>query len=88
MESVKFNGHNFHAWKVKIQLHFMSRNLWGIVKGKEKSPTDDRQLLELEKKEERSKSILGLSLSDSQLHLIDLSKTSTQMWEQMSKIFG
>jgi hypothetical protein len=91
MESVpleKFNGHNFHAWKVKIQLHLMSRNLWGIVKGTEKAPTDVRQLLEWEKREERAKSILGLSLSDSQLHLIDLSKSSTQMWEQLSKIFG
>jgi hypothetical protein len=91
MESVpleKFNGHNFHAWKVNIQLHLMSRNLWAIVKGTEKAPTDARQLLEWEKREERTNSILGLSLLDSQLHLIDLSKSSTQMWEQLSKIFG
>jgi hypothetical protein len=66
----------------------MSRNLWGIVKGTEKEPTDARQLLEWEKRDERDNSILGLSLSDSQLHIIDLRKSSTQMWEQLSKIFG
>ena len=68
----KFNGFNFHTWKVKIQLQMMSRNLWSIVKGTERVPTDVRQLNEWEKREERAKSILGLSLSDSQLHLINL----------------
>ena len=36
----KFNGFNFHTWKVKIQLQMMHKNLWGIVKGTEKAPTD------------------------------------------------
>ena len=77
MESIaleKFNGLNFHTWKVKIQLQMMSRNLWNIVQGMEKASTDARQLNEWEKREERAKSILGLSLPDSQLHLIDLQK--------------
>ena len=68
MESIaleKFNGLNFHTWKVKIQLQMMSRNLWSIVKGIERAPIDARQLNEWEKREERAKSILGLSLSDS-----------------------
>ena len=34
----KFNGLNFHTWKVKIQLHIMNKNLWGIVKGIEATP--------------------------------------------------
>ena len=39
-------------------------------------------------KEEKVKSIIGLSLSDSQLHLIDLDKSSAEIWEHLSKIFG
>jgi hypothetical protein len=84
----KFNGPNFHTWKVKIQLQMMHKNLWGIVKGTEKEPTDPRQLIEWEKREDRAKSILGLSLADSQLHLINLEKSSEEMWEQLSQIFG
>jgi hypothetical protein len=84
----KFNGFNFHTWKVKIQLQMMHRNLWGIVKGTEKAPTDPRQLIEWEKKDDRAKAILGLSLADSQLHLIDLKKSSAELWAQLSTIFG
>ena len=84
----KFNGFNFHTWKVKIQLQMMRRNLWGIVKGIEKAPTDPRQLIEWEKKDDRAKAILGLSLADSQLHLIDLKKYSAELWAQLSTIFG
>lgn len=84
----KFNGFNFHTWKVKVQLQMMHKNLWGIVKGTEKAPTDPRQLIEWEKREDRAKSILGLSLADSQLHLIDLKKSSEEMWVQLSTIFG
>jgi hypothetical protein len=84
----KFNGFNFHTWKVKIQLQMMHKNLWGIVKGTEKAPIDPKQLIEWEKREDRAKSILGLSLADSQLHLIDLEKSYEEMWVQLSAIFG
>jgi len=57
----------------------MHKNLWGIVKGTKKTPTDAKQLIEWEKREDRAKSILGLSLADSQLHLIDLEKSSEEM---------
>ena len=53
MESIaleKFNGLNFHTWKVKTQLQMISRNLWSIVKGTERAPTDARQLNEWEKR--------------------------------------
>jgi hypothetical protein len=84
----KFNGFNFHTWKVKIQMHLMNRGVWSIVKGTEKAPSDPRLLVEWEKKEEKAKAIIGLALSDTQLHLIDLEKPSKEIWEQLSKLFG
>ena len=65
----------------------MSMNLQSIVKGTERAPTDARHLNEWEKREERAKSILGLSLSDSQLHLIDLQKSSAEIWDELNKVF-
>ena len=70
----KFNGFNFHTWKVKIQMHLMNKGVWIIVKGTEKAPSDPRLLVEWERKEEKDKAIIGLALSDTQLHLIDLEK--------------
>ena len=76
----KFNGNNFHTWKVKVQMHLMNRGLWSIVKGIELVSIDPRLLVEWEKKEEKAKSIISLALSDTQLLLIDLAKTSYKIW--------
>ena len=54
----------------------------------ERAPTDASHLNEWGKREERAKSILGLSLLDSQLHLIDLQKSSTEIWDELNKVFG
>jgi hypothetical protein len=84
----KFDGNNFHTWKVKIQMHLMNRGLWSIVKGTEQAPNDPRVLVEWQKREEKAKAIIGLALSDMQLHLIDLAKSSNEIWEELSKLFG
>ena len=47
----KFNGNNFHKWKVKVQMHLMNISLWSIVKGTEQDSTDPILLVEWEKKE-------------------------------------
>ena len=52
----------------------MSKNLWGIIDGSETTPTNSAHLIAWEKREERSKSIIALTLSDSKLHLIYLKK--------------
>jgi len=84
----KFDGNNFYTWKVKVQMHLMNRGLWSIVKGTEQAPNDPRLLVEWQKKEEKAKAIIGLALSDMQLHLIDLAKSSNEIWEELSKLFG
>jgi hypothetical protein len=84
----KFNGFNFNTWKIKIRMHLMNRGVWRVVKGTEQAPSDPRPLVEWEKKEEKDKAIIGLALSDMQLHLIDLEKPSNEIWEQLSKLFG
>ena len=84
----KFNGHNFHTWKVKIQLHLTSKNLWGIVKGIESEPTQPPIVVELKNRYNHAKSIIGLALSDLELHHIDLDKSYEKIWEELQKLFG
>ena len=33
-------------------------------------------------------SIIGLALSDSKLHLVDLTKPSKEIWEHLAQLFG
>lgn len=66
----------------------MHKNLCGLVKGQEPTPQDPKQLVDWLKWEDKSKSIIGLSLSNSQLHLLNLEKSSAQIWEKLSQIFG
>ena len=85
----KFNGHNFHTWKVKIQLHLMIKNLWGIVKGIETEPTQPpTRVVEWKNRDNHAKSIIGLALSDSELHHIDLDKSSEEIWEELQKLLS
>lgn len=68
----KFNDINFHTWKVKIQMHLMNKGLWSIVKGTKKAPTYAELFTDWKKRELKVETIIGLGLSNAQLHLVDL----------------
>ncbi|KAH9331246.1 hypothetical protein KI387_003354, partial [Taxus chinensis] len=66
----------------------MNKNLWRIVDGKEPKPTDLTKLVEWETRDDKAKAIIGLALSDTELHYVDLEKSSHEMWENLNKTFG
>ena len=67
----------------------MSKNLRGIVKGIETEPTQPpARVVEWKNRDNHAKSIIGLALSDSKLHHIDLDKSSKEIWEKLQKLFG
>ena len=72
----KYSSFNFHSWKVKIQMQLMNKNLWVVVKGTETSPTNPNGLVEWESIDDKAKAIIGLALVDSDLHHIDLERSS------------
>jgi hypothetical protein len=57
----------------------MNKNLWGIVKGNEQSSTDQNKLLEWQSRDDKAKAIIGFSLSNSELHPVDLKKSSKEI---------
>lgn len=83
----KYNVHNFPTWKVKIQMQFLNKYLWDIVNGTEVVPTNAKKKIDWESREEKAKSIIGLALSDSQLHRVDLEKFSKEIWDELNKLF-
>lgn len=76
----KFNGVNFHTWKVNIQMQLMNKNLWGIVSGKEKEPIDVSKLLEQKTRDDEAKAIIELAMSNPKLHQVDLKNPSMEIW--------
>jgi hypothetical protein len=65
----------------------MNKNLCAIVKGTEQSPTDPNKLLEWQSRDDKAKATIGLALSDSKLHHVDLRKLSKEIWDYLNKIF-
>jgi len=63
------------------------QNLWGIVKGTEKSLTDPNKLLKWKNIDYKAKAIIGLSLSASKLHHIDMEKLSKLIASNGCKVF-
>jgi hypothetical protein len=89
----KYSGFNFHTWKVKIQMQLMNKSLWGIVKGTEQAPRDPikldpNKLLEWKSRDDKAKAIIGLALIDSELHHVDLEKSSKEIWDTLNALFG
>jgi hypothetical protein len=75
-------------WKVKIQMQLMNKNLCRIVKGIEPELVDLNKLIEWQSKVDKVKAIIGLAFFDSELHHVDLEKSSKEIWKNLKKLFG
>jgi len=75
----KFNGSNIYTWNVKFQMSLMHKHLWRLVKGKGPTPQYPKKIASWLKTEEKAKYFICFSLLDSQLHLIDLEKSSAKI---------
>ena len=72
--------------EVKVKMNLMHKNLWGLLKVTKPTPQDPKLLVNWLKMEDKSNSIIGLSLLDSQFHPIDLEKCLAQIWEELREI--
>jgi len=84
----KFNGHNFDTRMVKIQMQSKNKSLWGVVKGTETEPARSNKIITWQSRDDKAKSIIGLAISDSEPHHVDLDKFSKEIWEELNQLFG
>jgi hypothetical protein len=54
----------------------------------ETMPTYAKQFIEWQSRDDKDKSIIGLSLLYSQLHHVDLAKSSKVIQDELSQLFG
>jgi len=60
----------------------------GNSKWKGKTPIDANKLLDWSIRDDKAKAIIGLALFDTELHHVDLDKSSTEIWDNLNKLFG
>ena len=84
-ESGKLNGSNFTNWKFKIQTLLEGANAWTIVTGDEQKPTASTQKEDREKRENKAKVLLKMSVKYNVIAHIRDCKTS-QRFGRKSRI--
>ena len=86
-ESGKLNGSNFTNWKFKIQTLLEGANAWTIVTGDEQKTTASTQKEDWEKRENKAKVLLKMSVKDNvNAHIRDC-KTSREIWTKMKSLY-
>lgn len=83
----KFDGTNFHLWKVRMQMYLLDKDLWRIVDGSETRPTTIAEQPDWDKRDGKARANILLHLKDSQLLLVNSLKTSKEMWDGLCNMF-
>lgn len=73
----KLNGVNYAAWKFKVKMLLSHKGLWEVVDGTASNAALDKKAL----------SVIGLSVSDSQIvHIMDCD-TGKTAWDKLSSLY-
>ena len=59
-------------------MQLMHKKKWGMVNGKEALPIQVCNVLEWQSRDDKTKMVTGLALSNSELHHVDLPKSSKE----------
>ena len=84
----KFDGKNFHIWKIRMQMLLQERGLWSIVTGDEKEPkTPPEAIQEYQKRETKAFNAICMNVKDSLLTQVYAGKTAQKAWDSSEKMF-
>lgn len=86
-ESGKLNGSNFTNWKFKIQTLLEGANAWAIVTGDEQKPAATTQTEDWEKRENKAKVLLKMSVKDNVIAHIRDCKSSAEIWTKIKNLY-
>ena len=66
----KLNGSNYHAWKFKIQMVLIDKDIWDVIDGSEEEPMAESSVAASgawNKKDKKALATICLSVTDSEL---------------------
>jgi len=83
----KLDGTNFQAWKFKIKMVLIDKELWAYVDGDKKTaPTNAEQLAIWQSKDQRALSTICLSVKDTELVHLVACDTSAKAWKKLHDV--
>ena len=90
----KFDGTNFHLWKLKARMILEELELWSIIEGTERrpQPQDDvshftEKLSTWQKKNAKARRIICLNLADGQLQQVQYTTNAKEAWDKLVSIY-
>lgn len=81
----RFDGTNFHIWKVRMEMYLTEKDVWKLVDGSEARPTSNPT--DWDKRDGKARACILLHLKDTQLLLVNNLKTSKEMWDGLCGMF-
>ena len=85
----KFDGENFHLWKLKIKFILIDKGLYKVASGKYKKPSGGtpQEIEKWEDLDQRALSVICLHLKDSQLLSVSKAKSSEEAWTSLETMY-
>ena len=84
----QFDGKKFHLWKFRMTYLLKFKKLWGYVSGEIAKPEVEVEGRNTwEEKDDAAKTILCLSLDDTQLPYVLMATTSKEMWDKLGDAY-
>jgi hypothetical protein len=87
MESLKvmekFDGGNFHLWKLKMRMMLSKHGLWKFVDGSARIPNDEDQIKDYNEKATKAFTLLCEHLMDAQFAHIQYCENVKSAWETL-----
>ena len=87
----KFDGENWHIWKLKIKFILIDKGLWKIVSGRVQKPfgpgVTPEDVEKWEDLDERALSCICLHMKDSQLLNVSKAESSAEAWESLETLY-
>ena len=82
----RLNDTNYHAWKQKILLLLILKDLDAYIV-QEAPPKDDGRFSQWVRGDKKAQAIIGLSLSDDHLEHVRKVSSAKQMWDVIKDVF-
>jgi gag-polypeptide of LTR copia-type/Domain of unknown function (DUF4219) len=85
----KLDATNYHAWKHKIRMVLIDKELWDVVDGSEEEPTTSNatKTKAWQKMNDKALATISLSVKDSELVHIRTCKKATEAWKKLAEVY-
>ena len=81
----KFNGKDFHLWKVKVEMMLAAKDLSDTIDESFTPPSSGVELQNYNRMQKRARGLIGSCLDDRPLMMISTTKTALEAWKHILK---